>query len=189
MRKTLLLTFGFAIAGMVVHFPSAWACSCVQVTPQQSFQQAQAVFTGTVESTDRSPQRTVVRFAVDAVYKGVAAQSTAIVTESGTRAVNTCDIDFVVGSRYAVFGHVEGGNLRAQSCSGTTTDVGTLARAGHSRPLLTYDAVTGSPSGAPAKAAGQGRIGAMAGAALLVAMAGGLLFMRARGRRSAAARR
>jgi hypothetical protein len=102
----------------------AFACMCKpSESPSYAFQQAHAVFTGTVveiikpvyeKSETRSYKPTKIRFKVQEALKNVPGEEITI-TESGA-----CDFHFQVNESYLVYSDLRNGNYVAHSCGGTT---------------------------------------------------------------------
>ena len=139
--RRLLVVLVLAAATVLVAFTRpAWACSCAQINPLES---AELAFTGVAVSVDR-PWRSgdvEVRFAIETVQKGAAAEHVDLVTHSDSA---TCGYDFTEGHRYRVY--VTDG--RTTLCDGnedlglaeTTTPTGTPTPTGP--PIALWTAVT-----------------------------------------------
>ena len=100
------------------------ACSCVQQTAAQQGARADVVFRGTVTVIEppitglviSSADPISIRFAVDAVYKGVATRTFWVSTE---RSDASCGFELLVGRQYTVFARVSGDRVQTDICSGT----------------------------------------------------------------------
>lgn len=116
-----------ALAGGLLALPQlASACSCVALQPAEYLQQADAVFTGTVEAIDiRQPpggsllDRTYrARVRVERIYKGNVGQSAVVETGEGG---GLCGFSFTVGRTYLVYAKGTANNaLTTNLCAGTT---------------------------------------------------------------------
>ncbi len=105
-----LLTL-LALAAGLVYLPAqqpACACSCAISTPQQSFEYADLVFTGTVAKVD-SPPASFIRssddpvtftFSVDKVEKG---DAPGVVKITSAMDSASCGMNFALGTRYRVY--------------------------------------------------------------------------------------
>lgn len=128
MRLARLLVAAAILSTMFVwSTPPAGACSCEQLTDQQAYDAADAVFEATVTQLDRTEGSPVAAtFAVDHVYKGRVRQTQLVYTPDDTEA---CGVEFDVGLGYVVFANVidgsEGipgypiGDLRSGFCDGS----------------------------------------------------------------------
>ena len=100
------------------------ACSCVQQSGAQQAARADVVFRGTVTVIEppitglviSSADPISIRFAVDAVYKGVATRTFWVSIE---RSDASCGFEFLVGRQYTVFARVSGDRVQTDICSGT----------------------------------------------------------------------
>lgn len=129
MRRIVLALLGLGLIALpVVLDPGrAYACSCVGISTQRAFVEADAVFSGTVraigEVGSRKERRVDIRFDVDRVYKGTAYR-TQIVSSNPDSA--SCGISPQVGSSWTIFAEeeIEGRGelavtrLRTGLCSG-----------------------------------------------------------------------
>jgi hypothetical protein len=105
----------------------AWACSCVQPTPQQAAAVAGLVFAGVVRDLDRpaaagSGDPVVVTFAVSEVYKGEVSATMRVSTPADGA---VCGYQFVEGNRYLVHARIEEQQRRLD---GETTPAGPSMR-------------------------------------------------------------
>lgn len=174
----------FVLAGIIAHAPTAWACSCVSTPVAEHVDRADAVFTGLVTSVDRRAGRTLTSMAIDAIYKG-RVEATMTIT-GGVRGPGggDCEIEFVPGRRYAVFAGVRGSTVTTGLCSGTTDDVGVLARAGYVKPRRTFSVPGLAASGVGARQDKPVRGVPIAVAAVLLTGAGATLLVHRRRERS-----
>ena len=180
MKRGLILATLFA--ALVARAPTAWACTCSAQTPAEHFKAASVVFVGAVAALDAAPSRaTRATFSVDAVHKGDTTENVLIETP---RDGASCGVTFVTGQRWVVFASVARGVASTNICNGTTQDMTTLAKAGKTAPLRTFDHTSGlaSPSIDPKASSGDGgaRAGALAAAAVLLVLSAATLVMRAR---------
>lgn len=160
-------------AGVLGHGPRALACSCdpLPTKTKAMFRAADAVFVGTVAGLVPVPpvgsalQATVY---VSDVYKGDVPASVAVRTPGN---LDDCGVEFVVGTRYAIFAESKGAALETGFCHGTDKDVASLARAGYS-PRKVHASASPTLQARPrGRAARDGRSGAVAAALLLLAAA------------------
>lgn len=125
-RKTLLACL-FAPIGLIPFLSpqAAWACSCMQSTPEEQMERADVVFTGRVidqqmKTVETQPfgGRTWVQwtFAVEADHKGSVSEQVTVESASNSAA---CGVNFQMGERYQVFANQSKTALRASLCSGT----------------------------------------------------------------------
>jgi hypothetical protein len=118
MRHAATVLAGLAIAAAAQTFaaPPAAACSCAAGIPDAERRaNADAVFTGRIE-TERGDDRTVVwTFAVDAVYKGDVAERQVV---SSSASGSSCGAELLNHTRYLVFARGTGGALTTGLCDG-----------------------------------------------------------------------
>jgi len=130
--RVALVTVMLAIAVFAVSSPTtAHACSCMALTPDEAFAQADAVFVGelvqvrrpTVMMSSMDESRFV--FDVSAVYKGAVHHTQSIVTASDGA---SCGLELSVGTTTVVFAREEGfeispepGEYAAGLCDGTAS--------------------------------------------------------------------
>ncbi len=123
----LLLT----MFSLLINPQSACACSCAVATEAEYDNLADLVFTGVVTDIDRpllggGGGNFSVKFAVEEVSKGQAAQSIVLTTASDSA---TCGFNFGVGNRYRVYSHSGATGL----CSGNKA-LGAAPSAGEVAP-------------------------------------------------------
>jgi len=132
LRRTcvvLVLASGGLFLGPVT---PACACSCKELTPEESRDEADLVFAGTVTEIDRplfvlsSADPVTVTLAVSRAYKGeVATRMTLTTPLDGA----SCGYPFVEGKEYLVFARRDGGEITTSLCAGNqdlATEVGPL---------------------------------------------------------------
>lgn len=125
-RKTLLACLLTPIGLIPLLQPqAAWACSCMQSTPEEQMERADIVFTGRVidqkmKAAETQPfgGRTWVQwtFEVESDQKGAVSEQITVESASNSAA---CGINFQMGERYQVFANQNNTALRASLCSGT----------------------------------------------------------------------
>ncbi|MEV0388716.1 hypothetical protein [Nonomuraea sp. NPDC050643] len=128
MASRLFALFALVAALLAGTSTAAHACSCAQMTPARSVEQATAVFTGTVVAvrTDdaRPPAPSVFTFRADNVYKGTPAAEFTLASDVDSA---SCGYAFEKGTRYLVFasaetsavaGEVPGVGLSSSLCAG-----------------------------------------------------------------------
>jgi len=99
----------------------ACACSCAEVTPENSLAESEMAFVGVVTKIDRplvfmnSGQPVQVTLAVSEVYKGSVSERFVVTTASDGAA---CGYDFVEGGRYVVLASTWEGTVNTGLCSG-----------------------------------------------------------------------
>lgn len=192
MRHRVVLVLALVSLGLLGRAPAAWSCSCGEQTTAQAYRTAAVVFIGMVTAVEERAGATDVSgeigasFAVHDVFKGSMPRRATISTFAGAPA---CGFDFVAGKRYVVFASGEDGQLKTDTCSGTTPDLTVLSKAGFDKPKTQYsmleDAVAPlAPAGA--LPVGSSRTGMVVFAFVLAAVAlASLLVGRFRMRRSA----
>lgn len=129
---------------------------------------AEVVFVGTVASADGHPllgREERFTISVAHIYKGSLGSFVQVRTNPGSGA---CGVDFVLGATYVVFASERDGHLTTYTCSGTTTNLGVLSRAGFSAPLRSFDPSAPLDPKAIALTDNPGRAGPIAAAALLL---------------------
>lgn len=99
------------LCGLFGNATSAFACSCAGETPVEQFDNATAVFVGTVKSISEDGGEKFVDFDVHEVQKG-------LVAESATVSNSLCGVDFAVGQEYSVYARGQG-QLYTNACTGT----------------------------------------------------------------------
>ncbi|SDD31477.1 hypothetical protein [Glycomyces harbinensis] len=96
---------------------SACACSCVELSDDEAFDAADAVFTGTLTAADSAfGGEVILEFEVDEVYKGGIAEFQGVLTSD---AEASCGWSPPVGEAYLVYAHLDGGELYAGLCGGS----------------------------------------------------------------------
>ena len=114
---SILLSAGIVLA----HPEAACACSCAEVTDEAAYDDAAAVFTGTLVDGDLStfgvPERDrILEFRVDEVYKGEVAELQGVATVGDG---NSCGWELPAGEEYLVFATISDGKLYSGLCSGS----------------------------------------------------------------------
>jgi hypothetical protein len=93
-----------ACAAALVDPVPAWACSCAPITTQQAYDDADAVFRGTVTERDRTGRgeeaRVELRFEVSRVFKGFVYSDQVVATPQDSAG---CGIDAAVGTNWVIF--------------------------------------------------------------------------------------
>lgn len=125
-RKTLLACVLTPIGLIPFLRPqAAWACSCMQSTPEEQMERADVVFIGRVidrkmKAVETQPfgGRTWVQwtFEVESDQKGSVFEQVTVESASNSAA---CGINFQLGERFQVFANQNKTALRASLCSGT----------------------------------------------------------------------
>lgn len=115
----------FAATALIGSAKPCLACSCVKFTDEESFAEAEVVFTGeAVDRRDPSAGSTsgstadpiFWTFDVSSTQKGHAGERQEIST---SRDGASCGFAFALGRRYQVFAYPFGGELRTGLCTGT----------------------------------------------------------------------
>ena len=110
----------FSAASLFVIFQatSAYACSCLPRTPQQSFASAQAVFAGRViDVVQPNPDSEVrVIFEVSRIWKGQKRPRIVVMTSSSSA---SCGYSFQKREQYLVYASRQESQLETGLCSGT----------------------------------------------------------------------
>jgi hypothetical protein len=130
--KTRILIFTGALSGMLLAAFSARACSCLPPPPpKEALAKAEAVFSGTVESVERSSNKSThdgkeyiherfkVTVRVAESWKGTNAAALVVYTELNGA---ICGYNFVKGSSYLIYAHgggASGKDLLVSLCSRT----------------------------------------------------------------------
>jgi hypothetical protein len=122
-RLRLPLAAAAAVALVVLPTSPCWACSCIQISPEDQAASSSAVFGGVVEEyeligSDEFAQEAEATFAVDTVYKGRVPARVVVGTAAYSAA---CGVEFQEGGRYTVF--VSGGEADGfftDLCTATT---------------------------------------------------------------------
>jgi hypothetical protein len=93
-----------ACAAALVNPMPAWACSCAPITTRQAYEDADAVFKGTVTQRERAGRgeeaRVELRFAVSRVFKGFVYAEQVVATPPDSAG---CGIEATVGSNWVIF--------------------------------------------------------------------------------------
>lgn len=140
MRRFALVAL--TVAGVLLHAPTAQACTCATRSLPEQLEAATVVFTGTVR-TVKSGARVAVALDVSAVYKGKGGRRLTVTTGPDSAA---CGIPFARGSSYVVFAAGDVEALSTGLCSGTTDDVTVVAGLS---PLETFAAPGELPGNEP----------------------------------------
>ncbi len=194
----LLLSCVLGAASLVVA-GSASACTCTQSTLKDSFNRADAVFLGSLESADEvaggddGGNRTLHVFRVDQVYKGTAHREQGVVSPASE---DSCGLRFGGSGPYVVFasksGHLGGdefteltdGQYAASTCGGTAPASDDLEEALESLlslpadPQLTNDPLPGAAG--PQLAATSRLVPGIVGIGAVVVLLVGTLLVRRR---------
>jgi len=177
----LLVALVLATLGVWSNPAPAFACDCTQTTTTRALRQADAVFRGTVLSTDEvgrgAEARTDIRFRVDAVYKGTAYAEQVVATP---REDPTCGLPAVVGGTWVVFAldGIEGRGddavhrLITSACSGNLASGVAPAALGRARSPLPGQSDREEQSTNADRALTRGLVGVGVAALVLVAAAG-----------------
>ncbi|WP_197479888.1 hypothetical protein [Paenibacillus swuensis] len=175
----LLVIIGLSITTVT------FACSCVQLTPQESFDQSAAVFSGKLISQEQVntaeikpigiSQRDRNVFQVERVWKG-AKQTQFVVYDNG--AEESCGMDFTTGETYLVYAHENEKYLYTSYCNLTKP----LARASDDMVILGQGSEPTTPVNF-SKGNGWGNAIIGIGAATVLASAGLLFYIIRRNRR------
>ena len=115
MKKMVLSAASLLV---ILQAASAYACSCLPRTPQQSFASAQAVFAGRViDVGQQNPASEVrVRFEVSRIWKGQKRPRIVVMTSSSSA---SCGYSFQVGENYLIYASLQESQLQTGLCSGT----------------------------------------------------------------------
>ena len=125
MTKWLMVILAFAVALSFLTTPgSVSACSCIGgVSPSEAFEQATAVFSGTVISLEKpisqvfsSADPVTVVFQVDTVWKGPKQDELAVTTPLSSV---SCGYEFQIGRSYLVYASGSENALQVSKCSRT----------------------------------------------------------------------
>lgn len=111
----IAVLFGVHAPVSVVH-----ACSCVQATRAEQFDNANVVFLGTVENVSSDGWSQSVDFLVHETLKGDIDENVTVTTGMGG---GDCGFDFMFGKPYVVYAYEEGGKLGTGICSGTYSPI------------------------------------------------------------------
>jgi hypothetical protein len=112
MNKFGAMLFSLA-ALMFLSAGTAFACDCLTLTPEESFEKADTVFLGKVVGAENAGPYTYYKFEVQRTIKGD--QSHWVIKSRNT----DCDYEFYAGATYLVYAHNYQGSLFAPSCSST----------------------------------------------------------------------
>ena len=177
----LLVALVLATLGAWSNPVPAFACDCALTSTTQALRQADAVFRGTVLSTDAvgrgADARTDIRFRVDAVYKGTAYAEQVVATP---RADPSCGLPAVVGGTWVVFAldGIEGRGddavrrLVTSACSGNLASGVVPAALGQGRAPLPGPSDREERSTSTDRALTRGLVAVGVAALVLVAAAG-----------------
>ena len=127
-RFLLGLSLIGALFGWLGSAPPAFACSCVEFSPTEQFENATAVFVGTVKSISTDDGYRSVDFDVSESRKGPITESITVATGWGDA---DCGFNFETGREYLVYAYGTGGvdqvvyaygegQLSTSFCSGTS---------------------------------------------------------------------
>lgn len=117
MRHPLRISIGLLCS--VAFLPAAFACSCLQRSPEEHYQDASVAFVGTVQDVIKSPSigRVDAHFHIQELWKGINGDELWLSTSDSSA---SCGIDFVRGKTYTVLASRDGdGTVRTTLCSGT----------------------------------------------------------------------
>lgn len=128
--QRFILSFSLigALFGWLGSAAPAFACSCVEFAPAKQFENATAVFVGTVKSISVDGGRKSVDFDVIESRKGSIAETITVATGLGDA---DCGVNFETGREYIVYAYGAGGadqviyaqgsqQLSTSICSGTS---------------------------------------------------------------------
>jgi hypothetical protein len=121
MKKILLLlSFSFFIF-LAILPAKVDACSCGMETPDQNFEKADVVFTGTVLSVTKAGREFRVDMLVDTAYKGTSKSRLTITTSHDS---GLCGYTFAGQTRYLVYAKEVDRKINVTLCDGTTRYTG-----------------------------------------------------------------
>ncbi len=117
--RRLFLAFGLigALFGWLGSTTPAFACSCAMATPSEQFENAKAVFVGTVKDISADGYDNIVDFDVSESRKGLNTKSVSVTTSQQGA---SCGFSFEKGREYTVYAYDDNGDLGTGICSGTS---------------------------------------------------------------------
>lgn len=111
MKRTLCTCIGLLLKFLMVQ--NGWACSCIPLSPKQSFESSDAVFAGNVIQTTRDSLFIAVELEVSEVWKGE--NTTSLTIETG---LHSCGYSFEVNQSYLIYASKVSDNVfRTGLCS------------------------------------------------------------------------
>lgn len=122
MKTRLLLIIGIIFA--LGFIETAFACLCDELTIEQRINQADVIFSGTINGNtwEHSEKYIAAGFDVQVVWKG--ADSFPLI-ETGNVAVITaktstaCGVNFIQDKEYMIYAKIDGNNLQTATCDGS----------------------------------------------------------------------
>ncbi len=115
-KLTVVLVFFVALFFQISH-KVAYACTCLRPAPPlEAKEKADAVFSGTVISQERSEFEVKVNFRVQRIWKGEIDDTVTITTARSSAA---CGVNFRVREKYLVYAFSDQNELRTNLCSRT----------------------------------------------------------------------
>lgn len=146
-RLRVLLALLFLVAADALGAARARACSCVELSPEDALQQADAVFEGRVESFVAHNMTERATIHVTQAWKGV---DTVEVIVEGPAQTSMCGVGFSAGGTYFVYANLEDGVLRTNMCMRTrAADHADEDRAAHGAGVVPVAVVNREPSSDP----------------------------------------
>jgi hypothetical protein len=155
-RVAITLALGASLlAGAALRPERAHACSCMQQSQRDAFEQAVAVFEGHVVEVQPPPEpdgsgHATVRMKVVRAFKGIESEEALVTTPASSAA---CGYTFAVGTSYLVYASAVEGKLDVSLCSRTQL----LAQADEDLGALGLGATPVQPQATPPGAAADQR--------------------------------
>jgi len=154
MKSRLLIIIGIGIIGFT---GTAFACLCDDLTLEQRINQADVIFSGTINDNpwNFSEGSIAGGFDVQTVWKGV---DVFPLIENGfvivvTAKVSTaCGVNFIQDKEYLIYGKIDGNNLQTTTCDGSwfldgrNDDVKILKNIGATHAFIDAREIKHSPS-------------------------------------------
>lgn len=117
--RRLFLAFGLigALFGWLGSTTPVFACSCAMATPSEQFENATAVFVGTVNDISADGYDNIVDFDVSESRKGLNTKSVSVTTRQQGA---SCGFNFEKDREYIVYAYDDRGGLGTGICNGTS---------------------------------------------------------------------
>ncbi|MCE2506712.1 MAG: cobalamin biosynthesis protein CbiN [Nitrosopumilaceae archaeon] len=153
--KTRLFTI-LAI-GMLGFSGTAFACLCEDLTVEQRINQADVVFSGTIDDIpwNFSEESIAAGFDVKAVWKGADSFpliANGYVTVITAKVSTACGVNFIKDKEYLIYATIDGNNLQTSTCDGSwfldgrNDDVEILKDVGSTHVFIDAREMKSSPS-------------------------------------------
>ena len=124
MKTRFLIIIGIAVVGLIGFSGTAFACLCDDLAIEQKINQADVIFSGTVNDNpwNFSEEYIAAGFDVQKVWKGADVFpliENGFVTVVTAKVSTACGVNFIQDKEYLIYGKIDGNNLQTTRCDGS----------------------------------------------------------------------